>query len=92
VITALSLFGMLLQAWHTCVWGVSPTLLYRFSQALSGWKLYGQFLEPHGLVLLGHTLLTVRPHIVRRVPFQIMSNQLHLTQVESNQVVETSQG
>ena len=35
-VTALSLFGMTLQSWHTCVWGVSPILLCRSSQALSG--------------------------------------------------------
>jgi hypothetical protein len=29
--------GMTLQAWHTCVWGVSPILLCRSSYALSGW-------------------------------------------------------
>ena len=29
--------GMMLQAWHTCIWGVSPIILYRSSQALSGW-------------------------------------------------------
>uniref|UniRef100_A0A673ZN07 U2 snRNP-associated SURP domain containing n=1 Tax=Salmo trutta TaxID=8032 RepID=A0A673ZN07_SALTR len=29
--------GMMLQAWHTCIWGVSPILLCRSSQALSGW-------------------------------------------------------
>ena len=29
--------GMTLQAWHTCIWGVSPILLFRSSQALSGW-------------------------------------------------------
>ena len=29
--------GMTLQAWHTCIWGVSPILLCRSSQALSGW-------------------------------------------------------
>jgi hypothetical protein len=32
------------------------------------------------------------PYIDRCVPFQIMSNQLNLQQVDSNQVVETSQG
>ena len=32
------------------------------------------------------------PYIDRCVPFQIMSNQLKLPKVESNQVVETSQG
>ena len=34
----------------------------------------------------------VRPYIDSCVPFQIMSNQLNLPQVDSNQVVETSQG
>ena len=29
--------GMTLQASHTCIWGVSPILLCRSSQALSGW-------------------------------------------------------
>ena len=29
--------GMMPQAWHTCIWGVSPILLCRSSQALSGW-------------------------------------------------------
>jgi hypothetical protein len=28
---------MTLQAWDTCIWGVSPILLYISSQALSGW-------------------------------------------------------
>lgn len=32
------------------------------------------------------TLLTVRPYIDRRVPFQIMSSQLNLPQVDSNPV------
>ena len=32
------------------------------------------------------------PYIDRCVPFQIMSNQLNLPQVDSKQVVETSQG
>ena len=29
--------GMMLQAWHTCIWGVPPILLCRSCQALSGW-------------------------------------------------------
>ena len=37
-------------------------------------------------------LSTVGPYLYRCVPFQIMSNQLDLPQVDSNQVVETSQG
>ena len=51
-------------------------------------ELYGQFLRPHGLVW--HDLSTVEPYIDRCVPFQNMSNQLNLPQVDSNQVVETS--
>jgi hypothetical protein len=42
--------------------------------------------------LLWHALSTVGPYIDRCVPFQIMSNQLNIPQVDSNQVVETSQG
>ena len=33
---------MTLQAWHTCIWGVSPILLCRRSQALSSW-IYSYF-------------------------------------------------
>ena len=29
--------GMMLQAWQTCIWGISPILLCRSTQALSGW-------------------------------------------------------
>jgi hypothetical protein len=29
--------GMTLQAWHTCIWGVSPLLLCRSLLALSAW-------------------------------------------------------
>ena len=37
-ITASILLGYdALQAWHTCIWGVSPIPLCRSSQALSGW-------------------------------------------------------
>ena len=42
--------------------------------------------------LLWHALSTVEPYIDRCVPFQIMSNQLNLPQVDSNEVVEASQG
>ena len=42
--------------------------------------------------LLRIALSTVGPYIDRCVPFQIMSNQFKLQQVDSNQVVETSQG
>ena len=37
-------------------------------------------------------LSTVGPYIDMCVPFQIMSNQFNLQHVDSNQVVETSQG
>ena len=43
-------------------------------------------------ILLWHALSTVGPYIDRCLPFQIMSNQLCLSQVDSNQVVETFQG
>jgi hypothetical protein len=42
--------------------------------------------------LLWHALSTLGPYIDRSLPFQIMSNQMNLRQVYSNQVVETSQG
>ncbi len=41
--------------------------------------------------VLWYALLTVVPYIDRCVPFQIMSNQLNLAQVDSSQVIETSQ-
>ena len=40
--------------------------------------------------LLWHALSTVAPYIDRCLPFQIMSNQFNLPQVDSHQVVETS--
>jgi hypothetical protein len=43
-------------------------------------ELYEQFLQPRGLVF---ALTTVGPYIGRCVPFQIMSNQLNLQQVDS---------
>ena len=42
--------------------------------------------------LLWNTLSTVGSYIDRCVPFQIMSIEFNLPQVDSNQVVETSQG
>ncbi len=41
--------------------------------------------------LLSYAFSAVRSFIERRVPFQIMSNQLYLPQVDSNQGEETSQ-
>ncbi len=42
--------------------------------------------------VLQHALLTVGPYIDSCVPFQIMSNQLNVPQVDSNKVLEASQG
>ena len=42
--------------------------------------------------LYGHALSIMGPYIDRCVLLQIMSNQLNLPQMDSNQVVETSQG
>jgi hypothetical protein len=42
--------------------------------------------------LLWDALSTVGPYIDRCVPFQVMSNQFNLPQVDYHQVVETSQG
>ena len=42
--------------------------------------------------LLWHALSTVWPYIDKCVNYQIMLSQLNLPQVDSNQVVETSQG
>ena len=44
--------------------------------------------DPMACFLLWHALSTVGPY--RCMPFQIMSNQLNLPQVDSNQVVQTS--
>nr|AAP06505.1 hypothetical protein [Schistosoma japonicum] len=58
--------------------------------------LYGQFLDNSfdlmAWFLLCNARSTMQPYLDRRVPFQIMSNQLNLPQVDSNQVVETSEG
>ena len=54
-------------------------------------ELYGQLLRPYGLVF-ALTCTVNCGTLYRQVPFQIMSNQFNLTQVDSNQVVETSQG
>ena len=54
-------------------------------------ELYAQFLRPHGLVFA--LTCTANCGILYRqvCTFQIMSNQLNLPQVYSNQVVETAQ-
>jgi hypothetical protein len=53
-------------------------------------ELYGQFLQPHGLV--SALTFTVNCGTLHRqvCAFQIMSNQLKLPQVDSNQVLEKS--
>ena len=50
-------------------------------------ELHGQFLRPHCLVFALTCTVNCK-HVI----FQIMSNQLNLPQVDSNKVVETSQG
>jgi hypothetical protein len=56
-------------------------------------ELYGQVLQPHGLVFALTCTVNCGP-LYRQVcvPFQIMPNQFNLPQLDSNQVVETSQG
>ena len=60
------------------------TILYQ-SYTDSSLDIIGEF-------LLWHALSTVGPNFERCVSFQIMSNQLNWPQVDSNQVVETSEG
>ena len=55
-------------------------------------ELYGQFLQSHDLVFALTCTVNCGTFIQTVKPFQIMSNQLNLPQVASNQVVETSQG
>ena len=55
-------------------------------------ELYGQFLRPHGLVISLTCTVNCGTLYRQCVPFQIISNQLNLPQVDFNQVVETSQG
>ena len=87
---------MMLQAWHTCIWEVSRFLVpfpRSVPQHSPVFEFYGQFLRPHGLdFALTCTVNcgTLYRHV--SMPFQIMSNQLNLPEVDSNEVVETSQG
>ena len=55
-------------------------------------EVYRQFLGLHGLVCALTCTVNCGTLYRRCVPFQIMSNQLNLPQVDSNQVVQTSQG
>jgi hypothetical protein len=48
-----------------------------------------QFFRPRGLVYA--LTMHCKPYIDRCVPFQIMSNQLNLPKVDSNQIVEKYQ-
>ena len=50
-------------------------------------ELYGQLLQPHGLVFVLTWIINAGT-LYRHVPFQIMFNQLNVPQVDSNQVVE----
>ena len=52
-------------------------------------ELYVQFHRQYGLVFALICTVKSGPYIDRCVPFQIMSNQLNVPQVDSNQVVET---
>ena len=53
--------GMTLQAWHTCIWGVSPILLCWSSEALSGWL---------------HRYFQVFPEMFDRVQVQALAGPL----------------
>ena len=60
---------------------------------LSRRTISDNFLDFMAWFVLWHALSTVGPYIDRCVPnFQIISNELNLPQVDSDQVVETSQG
>jgi len=56
------------------------------------WRSIDNSLDFMAWFVLWHALFTVGTYIDRCVPFQIMSNQLNLLQVDSIQVLETSQG
>ena len=56
---------MTLQACHTCIWGVSPILLCRSSQALSGW-----------MRALLHSYFQVSPEMFDRVQVRALSGPL----------------
>ena len=58
--------GMTLHACHTCIWGVSPILLCRSSQALSGWM--GVFL---------HSYFHVSPEMCDRVQVWALAGPLN---------------
>ena len=67
----------------------SPDLCLDTILSLSSSDNYFDFMA---WFLLKHALSTVGPGIDRCVPFQIISNQFNLPQVDSSQVVEKSQG
>ena len=70
-------------------WYPSPDLC---RDIILSWSAMDSSFDLMAWFYLWHALSTVGPYIERCVPFQIMSNQLNLPQVDSNQVVETSQG
>jgi hypothetical protein len=70
-------------------WHPSPDLCL---DTILSWTSMDNSFDLMSWFLLWHALSTVKPYIDRCVPFHIMSNQLNLPQVDSNQVVETSQG
>jgi hypothetical protein len=69
---------------HPCPDLCLDTILFR--------SFMENFFDLMACFLFWHALSTVGPYIDRCVPFQIMSEQLNLPQVDSNQVVETSHG
>jgi hypothetical protein len=70
-------------------WSPSPDLCL---DTILSWSSTDNSFDLMAWFLLWHALSTVGPYIDSCVPFQTMSNQLNLPQVDSNQVVEISQG
>ncbi len=56
------------------------------------WRSTDNSLNFMACFVIWHAVLPVGPYIDMCLPFQIMSNQLNLPQVDSKQAVETSQG
>ena len=70
-------------------WYPSPDLCL---DTILPWSSTNNSFDIMAWFLLWQALSTVGPYIDRSAPFQIMSNQWKLPHVDSNQVVETSQG
>ena len=60
-----SSWGMMLQDWHTCIWGVTPIFICRSYQALSSWM---------GSVL--HSYFQVSPKMFDRVQVRALAGLL----------------